>query len=356
VTVPPAAVVAPRVDRLLAQVLDEERARWAEVDPDLADPLESLRSFVLAGGKRLRPAFCYWAFVGAGGDEGDPAVAAAGAALELLHAAALVHDDVIDGSAIRHGADTVHTRYANQHRRHGWSGDPTRFGDGVAIIVGDLAMAYSARLLAGAPAPAVAAFDEMRIAVNIGQFLDITGPLRRYDLADPATAERARRISRYKTATYTVEGPLRFGASWAAPSRAEELAAPLSAFAWPLGEAFQLRDDLLGVFGNEDTTGKPVGDDLREGKLTVLVSLTASRASGAGRKFLEDRLGAADLGDDDVDALQRLIVSAGAQAEVEASIARLYAQALTRLEQVPISQKSRSALSELAAFAVGRDH
>jgi geranylgeranyl diphosphate synthase type I len=217
-------------------------------------------------------------------------------------------------------------------------------------------MAYSARLLGGAPAPAVAVFDDMRIAVNIGQFLDITGPLRRFDLADPSTAERARRISRYKTATYTVEGPLRFGAAWAAPARADELAVPLSAFAWPLGEAFQLRDDLLGVFGNEATTGKPVGDDLREGKLTVLVNLTASRASASERKLLEDRLGATDLADEDVETLQKLIVSSGAKAEVEAAIARLYGQAITQLEQVPVRPESRSALAELAAFAVGRDH
>jgi geranylgeranyl diphosphate synthase type I len=356
VTIPAAAVIAPRVDRLLARVLDEERARWAEVDADLVEPIDTLRSYVLAGGKRLRPAFCYWAFLGAGGDDGDPAVDAAGAALELLHAAALVHDDIIDGSDLRHGADTVHVDYANRHRRHGRSGDAQRFGDGVAIIVGDLALAYSARLLAGAPAQAVAVFDDVRIAVNIGQFLDITGPLRRFDLADQAAADRARRISRYKTAVYTVEGPLRFGAAWAAPSRTEELAPPLSAFAWPLGEAFQLRDDLLGVFGDQGTTGKPVGDDLREGKLTALVSLAASRASASGRRLLEDRLGAADLADGDILTLQQLIVSTGAQAEVEAAIARLHAEAMTHLAQVPLTPESRCALSELAAFAVGRDH
>jgi geranylgeranyl diphosphate synthase type I len=356
VTIPAAAVIAPRVDRRLAQVLDDEQAKWAEVDPDLVDPIEALRAYVLAGGKRLRPAFFYWAFVGAGGDDRDPAIDAAGAALELLHSAALVHDDVIDGSLIRHGADAIHVRYAKQHRGQGWSGDPTRFGDGAAIIVGDLALAYCGRLLADAPAPAAAVFDEMRITVNIGQFLDITGPFRRFDLAEPSTAERARRISRYKTASYTVEGPLRFGASWAAPSRSAELAGPLSAFAWPLGEAFQLRDDLLGVFGDEKTTGKPVGDDLREGKLTVLVSLAAGRASAEGRKLLEDRLGAADLDEADVESLQQLIVSTGAKAEVEATIARLHEQARAELERVPLERRSLSALSELASFAVGRDH
>jgi geranylgeranyl diphosphate synthase type I len=356
VTIPATAVIASRVDGLLAQVLDGEGARWAEVDPDLVEPIETLRSYVFAGGKRLRPAFCYWAFLGAGGDDCDPAIDAAGAALELLHAAALVHDDVIDGSNLRHGADTVHVRYAKRHRQHGWPGDAKRFGDGVAIIIGDLALAYSAQLLAAAPPAAVAVFDEMRITVNIGQFLDITGPLHRFDLADSSAAERARRISRYKTAAYTVESPLRFGAAWAAPTRAAELAGPLSAFAWPLGEAFQLRDDLLGVFGDQNTTGKPVGDDLREGKLTALVSLAASRASDSGRKLLEDRLGAADLSDDDVATLQQLVVSTGAKAEVETTIARLHAQAMTQLAQVPLTPESLCALSELADFAVGRDH
>ncbi len=168
----------------------------------------------------------------------------------MLHTAALVHDDVIDGSDRRHGAETVHVQQAGQHRARAWRGSPERFGAGAAIVLGDLALVYSGRLLAGSPAAAIAVFDEMRLEVNVGQYLDILGAAQGVDLPGEAAVNRARRICRYKTAKYTVERPLHLGAALASPASLADLAGPLSRFGLPLGEAFQLRDDLLGVFGD----------------------------------------------------------------------------------------------------------
>jgi geranylgeranyl diphosphate synthase type I len=357
ISVPPAVTsVAPVVEKRLAELLDEEARRWSDVDTALTDPLGSLRSSVLSGGKRLRPVFCYWSFVGAGGDRADPRVFDAGAALELLHTAALVHDDVIDGSARRHGSPTVHVAQAELHSRLGWAGDSSRFGVGVAVLIGDLALVYGDRLLAGAPVQAVEVYDEMRLEVNVGQYLDVIGTADRAELAGEGGAIRARRISRYKTAKYTVERPLHLGAALAAPDRFAELAPRLSEFGLPLGEAFQLRDDLLGVFGDPGLTGKPVGDDLREGKPTLLASLAASRASGASAKTFESLFGAEDLDAAGVRALQEVIESTGARAEVEGSIGRLLDEAMAALDRLPLEATARQALDEVARFVAGREH
>ncbi len=361
------AGLAPRVYRRLDDLLSPEIEHWADVDPELRHPLTTLRSALLGGGKRLRPAFCYWSFVGAGGDPDAPAIIDAGAALELLHAAALIHDDVIDGSGQRHGTDTVHVEYARRHRNGAWRGDDSRFGAGVAILLGDLALAYSNSLVAGAPPVAIAVFDQVRVEVNVGQYLDILGAAQGMRTSpsdggdaggggDTKAVARARRICRYKTAKYTVERPLHLGAALAAPGRAEELAGPLSAFGLPIGEAFQLRDDLLDVFGDPSVTGKPVGDDLREGKPTLLASLACAYASGAAARLLETRLGAPHLSDAEVLELGEVIETTGARAEVEAAIERLAATADTALQSLPILTEARRALGELAAFATGRDY
>ena len=264
--------VAPPVEARLDALLEGELGRWREVDPELVPPLEALRRFVLEGGKRLRPAFCHWAFAGAGGDPGDPAVVDAGAALELLHAFALLHDDVMDGSSLRRGRPTVHVDFAARHGGSGWRGEARRFGEGVAILVGDLAFVYADLLMVGAPPEATAVFNELRVELNIGQALDLIGTAQ-------ARRDRpmARLIACYKSGKYTIERPLHLGA--ALVGRLGDLAGPLSGYGLPLGEAFQMRDDILGTFGDPAVTGKPVGEDLREGKPTPLLAITAEARS-----------------------------------------------------------------------------
>jgi geranylgeranyl diphosphate synthase type I len=217
----------------------------------------------------------------------------------------------------------------------------------VAILVGDLAFVYADRLLGGAPPDAVRVFNELRIEVNVGQYLDLVGTAK-----GRVARREAVRISRYKSGKYTVERPLHLGAALA--GRLGELAVPLSRFGLPLGEAFQLRDDMLGVYGDEAVTGKPVGEDLREGKPTVLYATAMERADEASAQVLR-RYGAADLSDDEISALQQVLIDTGAVDAVERSIDSLVAEARRELEHAPLVPAARTALAELAEFVAGRD-
>jgi len=346
--VPPSlAEVGSRVERRISTLIDDELARWRVVDPDLAEPLVALRDLVLAGGKRLRPAFCHWAYVGAGGAPDDPAVVDAGAALEMLHTFALVHDDVMDGSNLRRGQPAIHRRFMTRHDNRRWRGEARRYGEGAAILVGDFAFVYADILMRSVPAVARPIFDELRVELCVGQYLDLEGTAS--GSSDPVQADR---IERYKSGKYTVERPLQLGAALA--GRLDELAGPLSAFGLPLGEAFQMRDDILGVFGDAAITGKPVGDDLREGKLTPLVATAAARATGSAARML-GQLGRADLDEAEIAGLQAVLVDTGAVDEVERRIERLVEQALDALSVAPIAPEARLALEELGVFVAWRD-
>ena len=340
------SLIARRVDERVAALLTAEKARWTAVSADLAAPFEALAALVLGGGKRLRPAFCHWAFVGAGGDPGDPRAVDAGAALEMLHTFALIHDDIMDGSSTRRAMTTVHVQFEERHALDGWRGEGRRFGEGVGVLVGDLAFVYADLLLAGASREAMAVFTELRIEVNVGQYLDLVGTAR-----GSVDEPQARRISLFKSGKYTVERPLHLGAALA--GRLDPLAGPLSAFGLPLGEAFQLRDDLLGAFGDETLTGKPVGEDIREGKPTLLYAAARSRLGDT--EPLLDRYGAADLSDDEMADLQDLFVETGAVAQVEATIDERVGEALLRLDEAPLAHEARGALADLARYVAGRD-
>ena len=345
--------IGGRVEARIETLLQSELDRWAVLDVDLVEPLQALQEFIRAGGKRLRPAFCHWAFVAAGGDPEAQLVVDAGAALELLHTFALIHDDVMDGSLRRRGKDTVHLSFESRHAEGAWRGEGRRFGEGVAILVGDLAFVYADILLAGAPSDAAEVFAQLRIEVNVGQYLDLLGTVR-----GDVGLDQARRISRYKSGKYTVERPLHLGAALA--GRLDELAGPLSAFGGPLGEAFQLRDELLGAFGDPAVTGKPVGPDLREGKPTTLLAFAVAAADGASAKLLADRFGAPDLTPAEVAELQAILDQTGAREQVEVAIRDLLGEALAALEEAPlvdgpVGRHARQQLVELAYFATGRD-
>ena len=350
-------VVAGPVERRLDEILTGEHARWVAIDADLAAPLEALRRFVLGGGKRLRPAFCHWAYTGAGGSDHptdaltDPAptIVDVGAAFELLHAFALIHDDVMDGSGTRRRAPTVHIEFEAVHHTGDWRGEPRRFGEGVAILVGDLACVYADRLLVGAPPAARQIWNELKIELNIGQYLDVLGTAR--DGTDIATA---RRFARYKSGKYTIERPLHLGAALA--GRDAELGASLSAYGDPLGEAFQLRDDILGTFGDSERTGKPVGDDLREEKPTRLLAEAIARVNEPAGRSLLARVGAPDLSDDEVMALQELLTTCGARSEIERSITTLSERAIDAMEASPLREDARQALVTMARYVADRQH
>lgn len=338
--------VAARVEHRIGALLDAEQTRWSEVDPQLAEPIASLKEMLLSGGKRLRPAFCHWAYVGAGGTD-DSLLVDVGAALELLHGFALVHDDVMDGSDRRRGLRTAHRVFEDRHIAEGWRAEPRRFGEGVAILIGDLAFVYADTLLTPIPTAARKVWDELRVELNIGQYLDLLGTAQ-----GDADLVTARRISTYKSGKYTVERPLHLGAALA--GRLDDLAAPLTAYGIPLGEAFQLRDDLLGAFGDADLLGKPVGDDLREGKPTPLLATARERASGPAAATLQ-RVGDPELGPEGVAAVQEVLVATGAAEEIERRIAGLAEQAVAAALALPVTEEARRELAELATYVAWRD-
>ena len=338
--------IAGRVDERLRIFLAAERLRWTGFDADLAAPFDELERMVVGGGKRLRPVFTYWGFVGAGGQPSDTRVVDAGAAFELLHAFALFHDDIMDGSTTRRGATTTHETMQAEHRSRGWSGDARRFGDGAAILIGDLSFVYADALLSSLGPRGWQMWNELRIELNIGQYLDMLGSAQ-----NERRADKAARICRYKSGKYTIERPLHLGALLADESTA--LLPHYSNYGLPLGDAFQLRDDVLGAFGDSAITGKPVGDDLREAKPTPLMALALTRANAQQRATLS-LVGTRVLSDTDVADVQRAIVECGALSEMESTIERLTTEAIDSISAAPIDAAVREHLVELAHFVSER--
>jgi geranylgeranyl diphosphate synthase type I len=345
---PSLAAVVTAVDARLDELLAAERTRWLDVDEELGGPIDEIHRMVHSGGKRLRPAFCRWGFVGAGGDANDRRVIDAGAAIELMHAFALFHDDVMDDSDSRRGAPTTHAVYRDRHAQQRWAGESRRFGEGVAILVGDLAFVLSDQLLLGAPPAVWALWNTLRLELNAGQLLDILGSVR-----GERRLEKAERIARYKSGKYTIERPLHLGALLAAPERGDELLPALSTYGLPLGDAFQMRDDVIGAFGDTALTGKPVGDDLREGKPTPLLARAVARAEPAQLAVL-DRVGRPGLTDQEVADAQAVIVATGALAELEERIEQLAATAIDALEAIDLAPVAKSELRALADYVVAR--
>lgn len=342
--------VAQRVESRLSEFLQHEQDRWSALDPDLGTPIGELKRLVSAGGKRLRPAFCHLGFNGAGGDETSTELLDAQAALELLHASALLHDDIIDGSTTRRGEPTAHTRYLAKHVDNKWAGEGRRFGEGAAILIGDLAFVYADQLMTGVNALTAKIWNEMRVELNIGQYLDLLGSAQR-----ERNLTKAERVSRYKSGKYTIERPLHLGATMAAPDRADVLLEQLSAFGLPLGDAFQMRDDVLGVFGDEVTnnTGKPIGDDIREGKPTPLLALAYERASTSQRQVLDD-VGAPQISNEDISKIQEVIIETGALSELETKITGLVSASIAAITNSSLSKQAINQLVELAEFVAQR--
>ncbi|HET9899974.1 MAG TPA: polyprenyl synthetase family protein [Actinomycetes bacterium] len=340
-----------RVQKVLDEFLTRQVAVLDDVSGDVGPLVETLTD-LLAGGKRLRPAFCYWGWRGAGAAD-DAAIVTAATALELLQACALIHDDVMDGSDTRRGLPSAHRRFATLHQLGGWRGSAERFGTGAAILLGDLCLSWTDELLYGSGLPAAALargkpiLDRMRTELMAGQYLDL---LEQSIASD--SVERALRVIRFKSAKYTIEAPLHLGARLAGAG--PDLLACYSAFGLPLGEAFQLRDDLLGVFGDPSETGKPAGDDLREGKRTVLIAIAVGRATRAQADVIQSHLGDDDLDTDGVALLRSVLEETGARDEVESLIATNAAQAVAALDTTMIDEPAREVLRALAHAATSR--
>lgn len=364
-----------RVEIELAAFLDRRLADLAAIDADLTPVGEAICDLVLQGGKRLRPAFTYWGWRGAldavsyGGspvqeaaaERDDDTVVRAAASLELVQAGALIHDDVMDRASTRRGQPALHVRFAELHAENRWAGPAAGFGQGVAIIAGDIALTWAQEMIRtcgldqAALARVAPAYDAMRIEVMAGQYLDLRGQVDSHRPDEKALAA-AWRTARYKAASYTVQRPLHIGALVDGPHAPEgPLLRTYTEYGFALGEAFQLRDDVLGVFGNPEQTGKPAGDDLREGKQTLLVILARRRASANARDLFQRLIGRADLSGLDIDQLRMVIEGSGALAEVEVLIDQRVQAALIALDQGPIGGEPREILEQLATTLTARD-
>jgi geranylgeranyl diphosphate synthase type I len=395
--------IRDRVDRALQAFVGQQRGVLLAAGDGLRPGVDSIAG-LLAGGKRLRPAFCYWGWRGAGGPD-CPEIINAAAALELLHAGALVHDDLMDASDTRRGQPSLHRQFEARHLGHGWHGAADAFGMGVAILLGDLLICWTDEMfhVSGLPGDALRrarpVLDRMRTEVFAGQYLDLLG-----QAAGDETVAGALRVVELKTAKYTIERPLHLGAALAGagpdlagpdgPYPAEALAgdggtaggngalasgggtadgsalagrggtaggnggalaAAYTAYGLPLGIAFQLRDDILGVFGDPAQTGKPAGDDVREGKRTVLLAIARRRATPAQARVIDRHLGDPLLDEAGTAEIRAAITGTGAVAECERMIGRHVSEAIAALDGAPMTGEAREALAELAVAATARD-
>ncbi len=335
-----------RVEAELSAFLAERRALFASTAPGAIALVDELARVIEAGGKRIRPQFCLWGHRAGGGRDVD-ALARAGAAVELLHTAAVIHDDIVDRSPLRRGQPTTHRRFAEG------SADADRFGVAAAILAGDLAQAMADELLSGVafdPRLVLAAFepfDRMRLDAVGGEFLDLLA-----SRGSGGTEEDARRTGALKSGSYTVVGPLAIGAALADAPGA--LRGALDRYGRPLGEAFQVRDDVLGTFGDPTLTGKDRDSDIREGKRSVLVAKALRLASRRQRAVMA-RLGSPGLSTDGVEEIREVLRCCGALAETIALIAALAVEAKSALVGAPIDREAGAALGALADLVALRD-
>lgn len=349
----PARLVAlrDRVDTAFAELVAELRGRLADLHPEAGPLGDELRSFA-GGGKRLRPVLLLLGHELAGGDPGR--VLGPALALELVHTCALVHDDLIDAATDRRGQPAAHVAFARRHVEAGWHGNGARYGASAALLLGDLAHVWADEVFGRADADpshareARVAFATMREEVTVGQFLDVTASVRRSgDTGD------ALDVANLKSARYSVARPLEIGALLAAGPGA--LSEGLFGFGIPLGQAFQLRDDVLGVFGDETETGKSTVSDLAEGKRTWLLAATLERLPPGEVRRIESLLGDPGLDSSAADAIRHAMVDAGGLAATEARIDALADEALGRLERLPVDSEGAAVLRGLASYLVDRE-
>lgn len=324
-----------------------------EIGPELEPVATALKDFLLMSGKRFRPLFASIGYLGTGATLA-PEYFSALSSVELIHVCALIHDDVMDASDTRRGAPSIHRHFEAMHRSRNYVGSAKQFGTASAILLGDLALVWASKMLHESKIPSdhiiasLPIFDEMEVELMAGQYLDI-----HEQALGSESVERSLKVARYKSGKYSIERPLHFGAA-IANQNPEKYYPIYSAYGLPLGEAFQLRDDLLGVFGDTAQTGKPAGDDLREGKRTVLMALTGERADASQRKIIQELFGKPDLTIDEVGIMREIIINTGAQDHLEGLIASLTQEAVAAIDNPVIDSHAKSLLLNMATIATQR--
>lgn len=358
-----------RVQADLDAFCDRQAADFEAISPDLLPVVEFTRS-LLQGGKRFRALFCYYSWASCIENREVTEAELSGivgiaASLEMFHAAALVHDDLLDQSDTRRGAPAIHKRFEQLHQEKNWAGAAERFGIAGSVLVGDLMLGWSSEIfghaLLNSNDKAIEAscrdeFSLMRVEVMAGQYLDVLEENAANTRTIAEAVGRAEKVILYKTAKYSIEAPLRLGAAFAGAD--QSTLGLFTQFGIPLGIAFQLRDDVLGVFGDPSITGKPAGDDLREGKRTVLVALTKEALAAKSPSMIttfEELLTSRELELEQITFLQKVIQDSGALAKTERMIVELGDRALETLENAELEIQAKQVLKQLALKVINRD-
>ncbi|GLW09392.1 geranylgeranyl pyrophosphate synthase [Microtetraspora sp. NBRC 13810] len=328
-----------RVERRLTAFLDAEQARWGTVDRRAEVPVDAVAALVRAGGKRLRPAFCVSGFLAAGGRLDDTTIVDVASGLELVHVGALIHDDVLDAADSRRGAPAVHVRHTAEHQVRGWRGEARRFGEGVAILSGDLANIYAGRLAGTLSPQAREVWDELLTEIAVGQYLDLA--VAAESVIEP---ELLRWIAVCKSGRYSIHRPLLLGAAIAGR---HDLAPVFAEYGEALGEAFQLRDDMIDAFGDSRAAGKPVGHDLHQHKMTLLLAWAAQRDEHVRRLL--------DAPDWDTGRISERLTEIGIGDQIEKHIGDLVERARESIAQAPVDDAWRAELTEMALEVAYRD-
>ncbi|MFT4147885.1 MAG: polyprenyl synthetase family protein [Micrococcaceae bacterium] len=345
------------VDSFLLRFLKERSNQLSEISPEAQELTEYILELAL-GGKRMRAQLCYLGYLYASGTN-YPAIVTAGAAIEMFQTAALIHDDIIDSSETRRGKTTIHTRYQQQHQDENLAGSPEEYGIATAILGGDLCLSFSEEIFAQASElisetyEARKIFNTMRYEVMAGQFMDIHEETAFNEPHDLNAYERAFNVLTFKSAKYSVEHPLVIGAALADASQKD--LQQLADFGLPLGQAFQLRDDLLGVFGEPQLTGKPAGDDIKEGKRTVLIAFTLENSSEKDIKFINSHLGDASMNSEELEKILHIIQQSQAPQRCETLINKLTAQSYDALAKLHENTEVTQELKTIAQRLTQRD-
>lgn len=341
------------IDAELEQFTRRRASEISEIDTHLAPVASILTEYVLDGGKRFRPIFAYLGYLGAGANPSQEVLRAC-AALELVHVCALIHDDVMDGSDARRNRPALHKKFEELHQSGGLGGNPAKFGVAAAILLGDLALVWSDQLLLESGITtqqfnsASSVFHQMRTELMAGQYLDVLeGALGKSDRS------RSLKIARYKSGRYSIERPLIFGAALAGATNS--LRESYSNYGLPLGEAFQMRDDILGVFGETAVTGKPSGDDIREGKRTVLMALVSELVDAENLAQVETALGNSNISEAELRKVQKIIIESGALSKCEELITSLLDDALLALNNPEIDSRVVGLLRDMGQNATKRE-
>ncbi|HBO16836.1 MAG: hypothetical protein UR69_C0001G0200 [Candidatus Moranbacteria bacterium GW2011_GWE2_35_2-] len=341
------------LDPEIEKYLDKAIKEAGKEDLFIADALRFVKKYVLSGGKRLRPALMYYGYLAAGGKEREKALKTA-VSIELIHAFLLIHDDIIDKDDMRHGVDTAHYHFSKLGKKYFPKKDSAHFGNSIAIIVGDMVGAMGNQIIFNSDFDTkniMKALDRLQGIVSmtvIGQSQDVY-----IEYAGKASEKEILQMYKNKTAKYTIEGPLHLGAILGGAG--DELLEKITRFSIPIGIAFQIQDDILGIFGSERKIGKPVGSDIQEGKQTILVARALEIGKADQKKVIKSLLGKEKLTSKDIDEFRRAIIASGALEYAQKTATDFIKQGKKEIESAQIKSEAKEFLLGMADYMMSRD-